>query len=561
MANSQEQIGIEQLGLGAVLKRYRLLVPANQRDYAWSEREVRALLEDLSFAMANDESQHFFGTLVTIPRENGVLEVVDGQQRLATTALTLAAMSQIAKTSAGNLSRALEAFLSDVDNQTLEMAPKLNLNSADTAVFHALVTGGDASQIIQSNRDSHRLLNEAYETTRAHMVKISSTVSEANRTKIFQNWMNYIEYSAKVILLIVPNTSNAYKMFETLNDRGLRVSQSDLVKNHIFGEAKGRLSEAQATWSFIKGTLETLDEEDTTVNFLWQALISMQGPIRQAEVYEKVQAIAKGVQTSIAFLNDLEHLAGDYVALSNPSSDKWNSYPSNARRLLSVLNFFDIKPFRPLLMAIARKIEPKEAVKSFEKLVSLGVRLIIASSTRSGSIEQQCGKAAKAVSDGEITSANAIHDSLKGIIPNDEQFRAAFEVATVSQAKFARYYLRSIEMAAKNEPDPWLLPNDDPDAINLEHVLPRKPMADWPQFSEDDVRTYSRRIGNMALLKAKANSAIASSNFEIKKSAFIGSPYTTTNMIASQQNWTVSQIVERQKHLAELALKAWPLRT
>lgn len=558
MANSQDVIGMEQLGLGAVLRRYRLLVPTNQRDYAWSDKEVRALLEDLSFAMANDENQHFFGTLVTIPRDHGVLEVVDGQQRLATTAIVLSVMRQIVSNSAGNLATALQSFLSDVDSKTLEMAPKLSLNTADTAVFHSLILNGDASKIVQPNRESHALMTNAYTTAREYMLNVSSTVSGSNQTKIFQNWMNFIEYNAKVILLVVPNNSNAYKMFETLNDRGLRVSQSDLVKNHIFGEAKGRLNEAQSIWSYIKGALETLDEDDITINFLRQALISINGPIRQAEVYEKVQAVAKGVSTSLAFLTELEGLASDYVSLSNPDSEKWNSYPAKVRRSLSVLNLFDIKPFRPLLMAVARKFDSKEASDVFEQMVSYGVRIIIASSTRSGSIEQQCGKTAKLITDGNISTAKGLQDSIKSIIPNDDQFRDAFEIATVSQAKFARYYLRSLEMAAKGEPDPYLLPNDDAGAINLEHILPQKPLNEWPEFNEEDVRTYSRRIGNMALLKAKANSTLQSSNFDTKKAAFKGSPYATTDMIAHEAKWGIEQITSRQKYLASLALKAWP---
>jgi hypothetical protein len=358
----------------------------------------------------------------------------------------------------------------------------------------------------------------------------------------------------------VPSSANAYKMFETLNDRGLRVSQSDLVKNYIFGQAGDREREAQQLWSYIKGALETLDEEDITINFLRQALISMHGVVRQTEVYEKVQSIAKDAQSSLAFLNDLEAASADYVAIVNPESEKWNSYPSNTRKSLTVLNLFDIKPFRPLLLAVTRKMEPKEASACFEQLVSYGVRMILVSSTRSGSIEQTCGRAAKAIHDGEITTGPGLKAALTPIIPNDEQFKDAFSTATVSQAKFARYYLRSLELAAKDEPDPWLIPNDDVDAINLEHVLPLRPMGEWQRFSEDDVKAYAKRLGNMALLKAKANSDLRSAGFAVKRQALSASPYTTTAMIGNEQDWTIDAIISRQKYLAELALKAWPHR-
>jgi hypothetical protein len=69
--------------------------------------------------------------------------------------------------------------------------------------------------------------------------------------------------------------------------------------------------------------------------------------------------------------------------------------------------------------------------------------------------------------------------------PNDEKFRLAFETVTVSKTALARYYLRSLEMAQKREPNPWFIPNDDRQTINLEHVLPMKPDNSWNNFDQD----------------------------------------------------------------------------
>ena len=54
----------------------------------------------------------------------------------------------------------------------------------------------------------------------------------------------------------------------------------------------------------------------------------------------------------------------------------------------------------------------------------------------------------------------SIRKKVANIIPVDEEFRKAFETASVSKAQFARYYLRCLEMAAKGEPTPWFIPND-----------------------------------------------------------------------------------------------------
>src|SRR3954449_2986471 len=92
MADAKNQIAFEQAGLGSILKHHQLVVPPNQRDYAWIDRQVKQLFQDYAKAIADGEQGYFLGTIVTIPRVNDTIEVVDGQQRLATTAILLAAM-------------------------------------------------------------------------------------------------------------------------------------------------------------------------------------------------------------------------------------------------------------------------------------------------------------------------------------------------------------------------------------------------------------------------------------------------------------------------------------
>jgi len=89
--------------------------------------------------------------------------------------------------------------------------------------------------------------------------------------------------------------------------------------------------------------------------------------------------------------------------------------------------------------------------------------------------------------------------------------------------------------------------------------LPEKPEQNWPEFNDDEVRLYTRRIGNLALLLAKTNSDLQSSGFAAKKLVYKDSPYELTSMVATNASWTKIEIAQRQKVLADLALKAWPL--
>ena len=114
-------------------------------------------------------------------------------------------------------------------------------------------------------------------------------------------------------------------------------------------------------------------------------------------------------------------------------------------------------------------------------------------------------------------------------------------------------------MAAKNEPEPWFVPTADRAVINLEHVLPKKPEGNWPQFTNDEVNLYVSRLGNQALMRASENSDLRSAEFSDKKAVYADSPYVLTSQIADLDDWSVATISARQQTLAGLALTAWPV--
>ena len=91
------------------------------------------------------------------------------------------------------------------------------------------------------------------------------------------------------------------------------------------------------------------------------------------------------------------------------------------------------------------------------------------------------------------------------------------------------------------------------------HVFPKQPEGNWPQFNDEEVRLYSRRLGNLALMRASDNSTVRSAGFEEKKAFYSQSPYVLTSEIGDYQQWTVEAIAEHQEHLAQLALLAWPV--
>lgn len=296
-----------------------------------------------------------------------------------------------------------------------------------------------------------------------------------------------------------------------------------------------------------------------TIRFLRHSLILMLGFVKQAAVYDAVQKIAKSSSATVAFANNLESFSNTYSAIHIRNHEKWNTYPDGVRKSIDVLSQFGVKPIWPMILASAHSLSENEANKVFQLMIAASVRLIISGiPPTSGSVENPMYSITQKVFKGEIISSDNIKQELSSIIPNDEQFRLKFELDTVSDQALARYYLRCLEAVAKNIPEPWFFDEDNSQSINLEHILPKKPENNWPQFSIEDRRTYTHRIGNLALLQSRANRDLKNFSFKDKKSAYENAPYVLTKQISDVEEWNPVAISDRQKNLAELAVKAWP---
>ena len=549
-------------GIASVLKLHRIAVPPYQREYSWEAENVDQLYDDLAFAKL-EGCDYFLGTIVTIPREgDSVLEIIDGQQRLTTTAILLAAVRDYLR-EGGAAPMVVESieneFLSTIDRMRGERVPRLTLNVDDNDFFRDLVNQPDSPKLTPS-RTSHKLLMAARDAARARVRKIVSQVNPQHKVDVLNDWLAFLEDSAAVILVKAPNGAQAYRMFETLNDRGLKTSQVDLVKSYLFGQADRRLAEAQAKWSSMRRMLEEIDDEDRGINFLRHTLITTRQFTRADAVFATVQRSTRGETSSLSFLSDLEDLSRVYVATYRADSEHWAGHLPKTLQAVRVLNKFDIKPLRPLMLAIALRFSGREAYAALQFLVSLSVRLLIAASTRSGSIEEGVAAAAHAVYTNKYETAAALKGALNKFMPDNRVFKEAFSQASSTKPDYARYYLRSLENAFAGEAEPWKLLNDDPTEITLEHILPKAPVhSEWEAFPPDLAQGYSRRLGNMCLLQKTPNSNAKSLPFDAKLKLYEASPYALTSELVSLEAWTPTELEKRQARMAEIALKAWPL--
>jgi hypothetical protein len=557
-------------GIGTLLKSGRLRVPLNQREYSWGDKHVSDLFLDFDNAIRKGQPIYFLGTIVVSAGTGNVPEVVDGQQRLATTTILLAAIRDYFHSKGlETLQKSIDTeYLYQIDLEQEETVPRLSLNSEDNEYFRKRVIAlpeSEERQQVQITKESHRRIDFATNKAAVFVQNLVRNQTDIRNIKeILKQWMHFIEYKATIIHLTVPDEMNAFTMFETLNDRGLKTSQADLVKNYLFQEATDdRIQDAQQKWSKMNTILETLDIEDIVMTYLRHLVIALYGPTREKEIFEKIRTKVQGRPQAIVFLEQLADYADSYAAILNPTHAKWNSYPPQISEAISNLRELRVQQIRPLMLAAAKYFEPAEALTAFRSFLNWTVRFLVSGGMRGGQLEDAYGERALDVSMGKIKSTKGLLDSLKSVIPSDAEFESAFASARVSQHGLARYYLRSLERCIRGEAQPELVPQQDTEQVNLEHIIPQEPSDNWKHIDSETADAYTKRIGNMTLLRARTNAEFGNAPFKTKRVEYEKCPFVITRLICDLTRedslWGPNEINERQRRLATYAVKTWPL--
>ncbi|PTN12706.1 DUF262 domain-containing protein [Nitrosomonas aestuarii] len=562
MANFNSNMKFNIYGLGGVIANNKLIIPANQREYSWTELQIEALFQDIGKAIDLDNSTSYFvGTIVGIPHESGSkIEIIDGQQRLATVSIFLAEMMRFFNNKDNMLAKSVEEILFSVDRGKREVLPNLRLGRNDNDYFIYLL-GKSLDDSKSPSSPSTEKLATARRIAQDRIKKIIAPYNkEKDQCDQLNQWLDYIEHGVQILLLTVNSNASAYKMFETLNDRGLKTTQSDLVKNYLFGASGERFEEVEIRWNSMKAILNGISDKDITIDFLRYALTCMVGYTKETEVYEFTEKYISSEQKAVNYAIQMESLAQSFAAVKMPEHDKWNGQLKSSRAAVRTLIMFSVKPIIPLQLAIVQKFTDKECKQAFEFLVSLTARLLIASSTRSGGQIYPLASVAENIYNGSITTTKQLKENLKTITPNDKEFSEAFSTFKSTKEEFSRYYIRGIETAITEDREAYYILNDNPAEITLEHIYPKKPQGNYPLINDDDSSLYLNRLGNQTLLQQSVNSELKSAAFEEKKKRFKESPYVLTSELAQYEgDWKAEYINDRQRRMSIYAIKAWPV--
>jgi Protein of unknown function DUF262 len=244
MPSEPRRLGISQL----LEPDHPLTLPHFQRSYAWREkREVQEFWDDLkSAADASGGPIDYFMGLVII---DGDRRIHDGQQRLATTLIFAQELYAIAKTLAQDRSHDSDLF----DELNALVAP-LNSPASPVLEISASDQGALLGRVgIAALPESTIRLHAARRKLRALLDgELASLGTNAQLGRILE-WARLLKEKAYVIELEVPSQV-AHSIFETMNTRGIQLSNGDLVKSYLLARARN-INAAQQVWAQVTGAL------------------------------------------------------------------------------------------------------------------------------------------------------------------------------------------------------------------------------------------------------------------------------------------------------------------
>ena len=550
MIKPESKIDFRVEGIGNFIKANKFCVPNFQRPYSWeSEKHTIDLFTDIENNMS--ESEYFLGTIVLTQKQDNLLEIVDGQQRLTTILLFMAAIRDVFMEKNKN-KKIQESYLSDYDRREDKEVPKLTLSNQDNDFYREYVVNKEAN--CNTKTKSNVAIKESY-------LLLFSKLKEYDE-QVLLDFMDFIDTKLKIVIIIVSEETNAFTIFETLNDRGLALAQIDLLKNYLYSKCSNStiLKNVQQNWNKLSDRFDS--NKLFLIDYIKVFWMSNYGFIR-----EKDNQIFKAIKDKIStnevqnFVLQLLNESDYYFAIQNESHCFWrenNLY--NCSKYIGLLNQLELTQYYPLLFSIIKNFENTiEKEKSIKLLLSWMVRMLIVGSNKGGTIEQSYSKNAIKIHKNEITTAKQLRDSLKLLIPDDDTFKDAFKAATISKEKLARFYLREIEnhLNSKNNEQEVIT---DTEKVNLEHILPKKMDSNYPTFSEELHNQYVKRIGNLTLMNSKANRMKGSSNFQDKKKEYSKSNLQITKQIAQYADWNIESINDRQSYLADIAVKVWTIK-
>ena len=537
-------------------------IPSYQRPYAWTEVQAGELFSDLvDFFTKEKDDTYFLGSIVLIKEEGKPhAEVIDGQQRLTTLTILLAALTT---QFSGELRADFENYIREPGraSQGLKPKPRLALRERDRQFFADYIQGLRLTDLVAL--DPAQVDNESQRNVRRNaevmLQRLKATFNED--TERLCEFGAFLVQRCFLVAVSTPSQQSAFRVFSVLNSRGLDLLPTDIIKSDVIGSInQARQEDFTETW-------EELEVETGRDGFA-----EVFGHIRMIYAKEKARRslLEEFRERVIAKVGSAEDLVSKVVQpytqaylIAKHCQYVSTSNAAEINALLKWLNRIDNSDWLPSAMKFLAEHENDAAYVHWflRKLERLAACMHI------------CGYDVNARIERYATLLRALENSHSMASPVPAVELTAYEQSTLRRVLQSDIYL----MTARRRNylilrlDSFLVDGAatyDPTVLTIEHVLPQTVdegsvwATQWPNVSDRNV--WLHRLANLVPLTQRRNSQAQNYDFERKKKAYFGgkqgvSSYALTTQVLNTATWTPAVVEQRQSDLLKMLSAKWEL--
>jgi len=526
-------------------------VPLFQRTYSWEEENWQRLWDDLLdiYDLPQPRS-HFIGAVVTLPipdspEKCSKFMLIDGQQRLTTLFALLAAIRDLAKNN-GDQALATEIQEDCLINRfakDLEEYQKMKPTQADLAAFKAIVDGEacDGALIGAARAFFDKVLGQGdLEGKPIDLVKMKSCVTD---------YLNLVS-------IRLDQDDSPHRIFESLNNAGMPLTASDLIRNYIFMSIPGE-QEQEISYNRYWYPMQQRMEKELSP-FVWRYLMKDGNLLRYDDVYEEMREFMDtGEKTIVQVLEDLNQYSQYYTKFWRPNPHEGNPI---VRVQLERLNQWEVDVAYPFLLTAMHKratgvISDEQLLEVLQMIESYVVRRSICG-IPTNRLRRIFALMSNHVSDDGFVESCKDY-LIESEWPTNDRFHKMFQTARIyvrSRLARARLILASLEESFEHH-EPIKMTGE----ITIEHIMPQTLDDEWrhelgPEFyriHEELLHT----IGNLTF--SGYNQEMGNEPFEYKKQILAESHFELNRSIVLAKRWTEREIRDHAKAMADRAIQIW----
>lgn len=541
---------------------FEYVIPSYQRPYAWTPDQAAELFDDLiTFFRAEEEEGYFLGSIVLIKSEDSAYsQVIDGQQRLTTLTILLAAM---ACANDGEDKEELRPYILEPGKKMEGILPKprLSLRERDRAFFAKYIQSLKLDALIDIDPSS--LDNESQVNIRANAKHFVQAVADALPTpEKLRAFVTFLLTRCYLVAVSTASQESAFRVFSVMNSRGLDLQPTDIIKADTIGKLKSENDRQiyNDKWEEMEVELTRDGFRDL---FTYIRMIYAKEKSKRILLEEfRAHVLPKNSDPKI-FIDDVLEPFSDALDAIRNASYSATSHAEDVNYYIKWLQRIDNSDWIPpaMLYLKEQRNKPKRVARFFELLERLAAYMHICRWNVNDRIE---------------VYAELISDIQSGAEPDDmsqfeftdedhEAFRDALDGDIYDLTPRRRNYLiLRLDSFISDGAATY-----DPSVLTIEHVLPQTVPADsewrtwWPDPAER--KEWVHRLANLVPLNKKKNSAAQNYEFGPKCEIYFSgtknvSSYALTSQVMKQKKWTPKVVENRQQQLLEILYENWDIQ-